>query len=318
MDPAGSEAARVASHGWRMIALTGVASVASMGALLAGLLLGRRADEPSAGRRSPPRGVGPPSRRAVRAVVAATATVFGLLVFVFLDSLLLERAGGSELEGGGARVIEVTAHQWWWDVHYDHPVPALRARTANEIRLPLGEVVELHLEAKDVIHSLWIPNVAGKLDLVPGKTNVFRVRADREGVFRGQCAEFCGMQHALMALVVIVMPPEELDAWLDRQRAPAMQPVTATELRGREVFESRSCVLCHMIRGTMANATVAPDLTHVASRLTLASGARPNTREELARWVLEPEQVKPGSHMPATPLAAEELDALLDYLLSLE
>ncbi len=158
--------------------------------------------------------------------------------------------------------IEVVGHQWWWDVRYRVEGRPLDVRTANEIHVPVGVQVKFVLESRDVIHSFWMPNFQGKTDLIPGRRNFTWVTATEPGVFRGQCAEFCGLQHAKMAFVVVASPEEEFYEWLERQAQPARPPVTEAQVRGREVFETTSCTLCHTIRGTQALASVAPDLTH--------------------------------------------------------
>ncbi len=214
--------------------------------------------------------------------------------------------------------IEIVGHQWWWDVRYRVTGRPLNVRTANEIHVPVGVPVRFVLESRDVIHSFWMPNFQGKTDLIPGRRNFTWVTATEPGVFRGQCAEFCGLQHAKMAFVVVASPEDEFYAWLERQAQPARAPVTAAQIRGREVFETTSCTLCHTIRGTQALAEVAPDLTHIGSRQTLAAGSLPNTRGHLAGWLANPQQIKPGSRMPNLYLKNDELDALIEYLSSLE
>jgi cytochrome c oxidase subunit 2 len=174
------------------------------------------------------------------------------------------------------------------------------------------------LSSQDVIHSFWAPNLHGKRDLIPGHETTLWVQADRPGVFRGQCAEFCGHQHAHMAFVVVAETPEQFVAWLDRQRQSVRPPTDELRQRGQAVFVTGACALCHNIQGTDASGQVAPDLTHVASRQTLAAGTVPNTRGYLAGWVLDPQTVKPGAKMPPTQLTSEELHALLAYLEGLQ
>jgi cytochrome c oxidase subunit 2 len=165
-----------------------------------------------------------------------------------------------------------------------------------------------------VIHSLWVPSISGKKDLIPGRTSRMQFRADQPGTFRGQCAEFCGYQHALMGFLLIAEPQAQFDAWASAQRQPAPEPTDARAIRGRDLFQSQSCAMCHAIQGTLANAQRAPDLTHVASRQTLASAALPNTPADLASWISDPQKIKPGTNMPATPLSQEDLAALVTYL----
>lgn len=210
--------------------------------------------------------------------------------------------------------IRVAGLRWWWDVEYEHADAQSRLRTANEIHIPVGRDVRILLESRDIIHSFWVPALDGKIDMIPGRVNELRLRAERPGIFRGQCAEFCGMQHANMAFLVIAQDPDEFDAWYRQQLEPASIPASAQVQRGLEVFLQKPCAVCHAVRGTYALATVGPDLTHFASRRTLAAGARPNNRGNLGGWISNPQAIKPGSHMPNMDLTAEELQSLLAFL----
>lgn len=203
--------------------------------------------------------------------------------------------------------VEVVGHMWWWEARYPGG-----ATTANEIHIPVGEPVEFVLTTADVIHSFWIPALHPKRDMIPGQRNTLVIQADEPGRYRGSCAEFCGLQHANMGLVVVADPG--FDAWLGRQAAPA----AVTEPEGRDVFLGSTCFGCHAIRGTSADAKVGPDLTHVAARDTLFAGRIDNTRDGLEAVITDPQSVKPGVAMPPTDLTADELSALLDYLESLE
>jgi cytochrome c oxidase subunit 2 len=178
--------------------------------------------------------------------------------------------------------------------------------------------VVLKLQSPDVIHSFWVPNLAPKKDVIPGHTLTLALRADKPGVYRGQCAEFCGYQHAKMAFLVIAEEPAQYEQWANAQRASAKEPADAVQKRGQQVFMESPCVMCHTIQGTAANAKNGPDLTHLASRTTIASGTLPNTRGHLAGWISNPQQVKPGTNMPAVTLPADDLQALLTYLESLQ
>jgi cytochrome c oxidase subunit 2 len=235
--------------------------------------------------------------------------LFVLLVVDFSTDRALAALSGSQ-----PLKIKVTGHQWWWEIRYDDPTPSQMVTTANELHIPTGQPVLLELASQDVIHSFWVPNLHGKKDLIPGYTTSLRLQADRPGVFRGQCAEFCGHQHAYMAFLVIAEPPEQFSAWLEAQRHPAEQPVNAMQQRGQRVFLSSSCVLCHSIGGSPAGGKAGPDLTHVASRQTLAAGTLPNTPGHLAGWIIDAPRIKPGAKMPPNSLAPEELHALLAYL----
>lgn len=210
----------------------------------------------------------------------------------------------------GARV-EVVGKRWWWEVRYLDAAGDVVAVTANEIHLPAGARSRVLLRSDNVIHSFWAPTVQGKTDLIPGRTNIVFMQPARPGVYAGQCAEFCGEQHSLMLFEVIADAPAEFDAWLARQARPAPAPASA---RGFEVFMDVGCAECHMIRGTPADGSRGPDLTHLASRRTLASAVVPNTRGNLGGWITSPQQLKPGALMPPTRLPPDDLAALLDYL----
>jgi cytochrome c oxidase subunit II len=239
-----------------------------------------------------------------------------LLLFLVVASVVTDRAlARMSLEN--AVNIEVTGHQWWWEARYRGDQPSDAFTTANELHVPVGRPVVVKLNADDVIHSLWVPSLAGKKDLIPGRTSTLQFRADRPGRYRGQCAEFCGYQHAFMAFEVIADPPDRYDAWIAAQRQPAADPADATARRGRDVFLGSTCVLCHAIEGTTAGARKAPDLTHLASRTTIAAGTLPNRPGELARWIANPQDFKPGTNMPATTLSSEDMGALVAYLESL-
>jgi cytochrome c oxidase subunit 2 len=214
--------------------------------------------------------------------------------------------------------IKVTGHQWWWEAEYEDKAPARVFRTANELHIPVGETVALRLATADVIHSFWIPALAGKRDLIPAQINMLRIKADRPGVYRGQCAEYCGLQHARMGKLVIAEERKDFDAWRERQLAPAASAQDEPSQQGREVFLSKACPLCHQIRGTPAGGAVGPDLTHLASRKTIAAGMLTLNRANLSAWILDPRELKPGANMPATPLSARELNDLVAFLESLK
>lgn len=214
--------------------------------------------------------------------------------------------------------IEVVGQRWWWKVNYLDAKGTPVATTANEIRLPTGVPVAVSVRTNDVIHSFWVPNLAGKIDLIPGHVNRVRLQADRPGVYRGQCAEYCGAMHALMAFHVIAEPQPDFDAWLARQRQPAAAPSTPLAVRGRESF-LKHCAACHAVNGHNAARESGPDLTHFASRRWIAAGTLENTPANLRQWVTHSQRVKPGNAMPDfAHLEPQELDALLAYLEGLE
>ncbi len=215
-------------------------------------------------------------------------------------------------------VVDLVGKQWWWEVRYRDSVPGRVFVTANELHVPVGKRVELRLTATDVIHSFWVPELHGKTDLIPGRENVTWIQADRPGVYSGRCAEYCGMQHAAMGLLVIAQPQEEFDAWAAGQRRTAAEPRDSLTARGREAFLRSGCALCHQVRGTTARSLIGPDLTHLAGRRTLASALLPNTPGHLGGWISNPQALKPGSRMPRVPMSREEFGLIHRYLLSLE
>jgi cytochrome c oxidase subunit 2 len=213
--------------------------------------------------------------------------------------------------------IRVTAQQWWWAVDYLSSNPSQMMRTANELHIPVGRPVLVKLASRDVIHSFWVPRLSGKKDLIPGHETTIWIQADHEGIFRGQCAEFCGHQHAHMAFYVVAQSPSRYAEWLRAQREPANDPSDPFARRGQEVFLTGPCVMCHTVRGTQAGSRVGPDLTHVASRLSLAAGTLPNTPGHLAGWLADAQGIKPGNHMPTLAIPAGDLQALVAYVRTL-
>ena len=254
-------------------------------------------------------------RRIMRAVTAATAaTVVILIVFTtasFFTTRALSIASNDDL------TIKVQGQQWWWSVEYLSPMER-RLQTANEIHIPVGQNVRLQLEGADVIHSFWVPNLAGKQDLIPGRSNTLTIRAERPGVYRGQCAEFCGLQHAHMAFFVIAEEPADFERWVKSQQQGATDPSGDEIAAGQQVFLSRPCAACHAIRGTLATGTTGPDLTHVGGRKYIAAGLLETTRGSLAAWIADPQTLKPGNNMPMVPLSADELRSVSSYLASLK
>jgi cytochrome c oxidase subunit 2 len=232
---------------------------------------------------------------------------------------LIADSGPSPSVAAGARLrISVSGERWWWRVVYV-TADGRRIESANELRLPVGEPVRVELTSPDVIHSFWAPKLAGKLDMIPGRVNTLTLTATQPGVSRGQCAEYCGGAHALMAFFVVALPSEEFATWLTRERSDAASPDTSDETDGQALFMSRGCVGCHTIRGTDANGTIGPDLTHVGSRLSLGAGILPNDPDAFARWIRDTQHIKPENLMPPFAIFAEaELGRLATYLDSLE
>jgi cytochrome c oxidase subunit II len=230
-------------------------------------------------------------------------------LFVISDVFVI-RTTQAPAASATRRAVVVIGHQWWWEIRYQ----GTRAVTANELHIPVRTPVRVEVRTADVIHSFWVPELNRKIDAIPGRTNVIELDADAVGSYRGQCAEFCGLQHAHMGLEVVVEPAARFRRWLARQAGTAGPPATAAARRGEQVFASAGCQSCHTIRGTSASSDVGPDLTHLAGRRTLGALAIPNTPEYLRSWILGSQEVKPGNQMPNLDLASGRLDDLVAYL----
>jgi cytochrome c oxidase subunit II len=299
---AGIQAARVEALWWAMFWVTTIVTVIVFLALGIAVLRGthgavRQIEE----------------RRLLRYVGIATGASIVILIGLLFHSVITSRALASE-RSDDALMIEVTAYQWWWAAEYQHPEPEQRVRTANELHIPIGTRVAIKLLAPDVIHSLWIPSLAPKLDAIPGHANTLWLRADERGVYRGQCAEYCGFQHAHMGFVVIAEPPEDFERWIQGQRQTAHAPQSEQEQRGLHLVQRTACVMCHTIRGTAAGGRIAPDLTHFATRSTIAAGTRPHTAADLDQWIKDPQAIKPGTRMPTLGLSDQDRAAIVAYL----
>jgi cytochrome c oxidase subunit 2 len=251
-----------------------------------------------------------PLRIALAAWIGASAAILAALTLAtwFTDRGLALAAEAPALE------IEVTAHQWWWDVRYLNADPSRIVHTANELHLPAGVTAHIVLRSSDVIHSFWIPNLAGKQDLIPGRTNDLALWPLNEGIYRGQCAEFCGIQHANMALDVTVESAAAFNSWRMAQLAPPSAPATPLAQAGFAYVTTRECASCHAIAGTPASGQVAPDLSHVAGRRSIGAGTLPMSHANLAAWIADPQRFKPGNNMPAVQLSSEQLAAVTAYL----
>jgi cytochrome c oxidase subunit 2 len=306
---AGVQARYIEHLWWLLIAVCGAMYVLVLAFLIHAAVRHRR--RPAALDADPDLRPHPPGLAVTLAVWTGLITL-GLVALTFAsywtDARLARAAAQPKLHS------EVTGYQWWWRVRYVGEEPSLQFDTANELHLPVGVPVSISLRATDVIHSFWVPNLHGKQDLIPGRDTSIHVLPERTGVFRGQCAEFCGAQHARMAFDVTVESPEDFERWRGAQRQPALEPRSAQAMQGREVFMRSACVMCHAVRGTLAAASVAPDLTHLASRRSLAAGTLPNNSGSLAGWLADPQGVKPGAHMPYVGLEPQELLALVAYL----
>lgn len=295
LDPAGEGAAKVENLWWLMFWLGLIPFLIVLGLVLA------------VARRSEPTSVENDRRFVVYGGVVLSSI---LLVPVIAATAVVQL--DLELPGEDRMAIQVTGHQFWWDIQYDTPDGTLR--TANELHIPVDVPIDLALSSADVIHSFWVPEIAGKMDLVPGRINELQIMANEPGVFRGRCAEFCGLAHANMQLIVVAHPADEFESWLERESAPA---TVEADIGTLQEF-ANSCAPCHTVRGLFDNPSFegnfGPDLTHFNSRRMLAANIIPNTPEFLARWLVDPDGVKPGTRMPDVGLEPEDLEALLDLL----
>lgn len=304
LQAAGIQAGHIARLWWVFFVVLAAVYLLVMLALIAALV--RRRAHPAEG---------PAEQGPLRTVSVAVGLTVLVLLGLFGGSVATGRALGMlGAAAGQPLTVKVIGHQWWWEIQYQNSDVSQMVTTANELHLPVGHPVQLQLESRDVIHSFWVPALHGKRDLIPGYTNVITVRADQPGLYAGRCAEFCGLQHANMALTVVAEAPPAFEAWLAAQRAPARAPGTAAAAHGRQVFLQSACPLCHNVTGTRAFGLVAPDLTHVGSRLTLAAGALRNDAGALERWLDDPQALKPGSHMPIVALRPQDRRDLVAFL----
>jgi cytochrome c oxidase subunit 2 len=313
LNPAGLQARQLDQLWWLMFWVCLPVFVLVIAFLLAAVF--RRRPMTLAGGRAVPNQVD--ETRMFRMVATFVGVTVVLLLFLMINSFATSR-DISALTSSQPLTLEIVARQWWWEVHYADPSPARRVVTANEIHLPVGRPVLLKLSSHDVIHSFWVPALHGKRDLIPGQQNTFWIQADTPGVYEGQCAEYCGHQHAHMRILVFAETPEQFAAWYEAQLQPAVPPANEQLQHGQQVFLKSSCILCHTIQGTDAAASNGPNLTHIAGRTTLAAGTMPNKPQQLNAWIADPQKFKPGVHMPANGIPATDLDDLVGYLGSLK
>ena len=313
-NPAGPNAANLSRLWWLMFYVTAAVYVLVMIAVAIAIRKGTRARD-----LSPVLNPSPQTETGKRNAVLSATVVTVVILFVFLIySYSTGRALTADLGQKNGLSIEVTGHQWWWEVRYNDVDASNIFTTANEIHIPVGVPVLFTLRGGDVIHSFWVPNLAGKKDLIPGKVSTMWLQADKPGVYRGQCAEYCGLQHARMALWIVADPPDQFIAWRQNQTQGSAPPATDSQKRGQQVFLSTTCVMCHAIGGTTAGANYGPNLTHVGSRNTIAAATLANTREHLMGWVANSQTFKPGNRMPPNNLSDQDLQAVVDYLQSLK
>ncbi len=256
----------------------------------------------------------PLSRRAAETLIIGGGILFPTIVLGILLAWSMSLMSSQRELGNAPVSVSVTGEQWWWRVQYRREDGSLLA-SANELRLPAGERTEVTLTSNKVIHSFWVPALAGKMDMFPGRVTRLALQPETTGTYRGQCAEFCGTSHALMAFQVVVMEPNDFERWLDDQAAPAKEPEEALALEGRQVFLREGCGACNTVRGTPAAGTTGPDLTHVGGRTTLGAGILPTTPDAFTRWIQHTESIKPDVYMPSYEhLEQSVLEALGHYL----
>jgi cytochrome c oxidase subunit 2 len=307
LEPAGSQASQILRLFYGYFDVSALVFTLVIAAL--GIALGRKAD-PNTEKKEPSRAQARSKHRAVTwATVATVITLVALLVASVATGHTL-----ALLPAESPVRIQVIGHKWWWEFRYPVSGPATQFRTAYEMHIPVGRPIELELVASDVIHSFWVPSLSGKRDAIPMKHNVLFLQADRAGVYEGQCAEFCGTEHAHMRFLVIAEDAKNFEAWKEAALQSPAPPSDPLRQRGLQVFMDSRCKNCHSISGTDAFGTVGPDLTHVASRKRLAMGTLENDPAHLSRWINDPQADKPGVPMPGTPLPAEDQRALVAYL----
>lgn len=257
------------------------------------------------------------------AIPLAVLTVLFVMGLGLLRDFPIHGMHGAGMQGAMARSMKpdilIVGHQWWWEIHYLSDDPSQEVVTANELHLPAGKPINIRLETRDVMHSFWVPALHGKVDLIPGQPNFLRVMASQPGRYFGQCAEYCGEEHARMRILAVVQSRDEYKAWLDAQRKPAAEPTGDQAKAGEKLFLAGPCSNCHEVRGTSAGGTVAPDLTHVGSRQMIASDIYPNNDGYLEAWITHAQSLKPGCLMPnITAYSGPQLQELIAYLRQLQ
>lgn len=298
LDPKGTEARHLEGVWWWLFGMAAVVYAVVAGLILFAIVRGRRGDGPRT------------SRINDNAFVVVGGLVVPLMILLVVAVVTVRGTNAVRQPEAGALRIDVRAYDWWWQVRY----PTTGIVTANEIHVPVGRQVAVRITTADVIHSFWVPQLAGKLDAIPGQENVLRFTAEKAGVYRGECAEFCGIQHANMNFLVVAEDAARFGQWEQTQVQGAGLPTDNQSEQGRLVFERESCAGCHTIKGTSAVGTLGPDLTHVGSRRTLGAGTVPNTRANLSGWIADAQSIKPGNLMPPITLEPDDLAALVHYL----
>lgn len=316
LEAAGIQAERLQGLWWTFFCVTAVVYVLVMVVLVIAFFRNRRSDASDAPDLLPDRAREKRIGYTVKgALVLTVITLFVLMITSFRTG----RAISTLSETPPAVAIKITGHQWWWEVEYqDEADPSQNVTTANEIHVPVGRPVKLMLQSNDVIHSIWLPNFHGKKDLIPNYPTTFYFAADKPGVYWGQCAEFCGYQHAKMRFTVVAQSPDEFADWYRAQQQAPSPPADDIQKRGQQIFTTSVCAQCHTIQGTGTNGRVGPNLTHIAGRPYIAAGSLQNTGDHLKQWITDPQAIKPGIRMPMNQYTDEDLQALVTYLESLK
>lgn len=302
LEPSGPRAEIIAWLFWILLGVSAVIFVL----FVAAFLIGAKQSNPGDQRRHLADGT--------RVVSVFGIVIPGLILLAIFGATLWALNEMATPVSAAEETIEIVGHQWWWEIRY----PEHEFTTANEVHIPVDKDVHIKLTSADVIHSFWIPSLSDKLDMLPGKTNDVVLKADKQGVYRGQCAEFCGSQHANMILRVYADPEDTFDTWIANQQADAKQPDSDLLERGQQVYFNNACMYCHTIAGTSSSGTIGPDLTHLASRDYIASGMLENTQGNLAGWIVNNQSLKPNNQMPNFVMSPEDLQALIAWLESLE
>jgi cytochrome c oxidase subunit 2 len=302
LDPKGTEAHRISGIWWLMLGMASAVYIVVAGFILVAAFRGRKTVE------------GKPTAVRDTTFIWVGGIIVPAVILLVLAATVVSASNNLRAAEQNPLRIEIVGKRWWWAVQY----PDQGFTTANEVHIPVGRPVEIGLDSDNVIHSFWVPQLGGKLDLIPGQHNVWRGKATKTGTFRGECAEYCGIQHAKMNFLVVAQTPASFDTWAVRHRHPPSEPAGQLEANGQQVFMSAPCAGCHTIRGTTANGTIGPDLTDVGGRHSLGANTIPNTTGYMSGWIIDSQTIKPGNLMPPMSLEPKDLQAVVAYLQSLK
>ena len=307
LDPKSPQSRDIATLWWWMLVVAGIVFLGAVGMLIYGWIRRGRRGLPFFGENAP---------RAETGLVVVFGLVIPAIVLISLffasNVYVLGKTDAPE-PGDAAMTIHVIGHQWWWEVRY----PGTTAVTANEIHIPARTEINVVTDSADVIHSFWVPQLNRKIDVIPGRQNRVGLYADDPGTYRGQCAEFCGLQHAHMSFYVVAEPAARFQAWLSNMASDAVPAKGPARTTGQQLFMSDQCASCHTIRGTAAQGRIGPDLTHLANRTTIAALTLPNDSSYLDQWIRDPQHFKPGNKMPGLNLTNADISSIVAYLRSL-